>query len=131
MTRQKRNEIDQPYTCRREFSASCAEIAGGEQGDRDARNPGSAFSLAIGGSETVNYRLLPKVYKDLLEHEPPVYLRLLTDPTDQMYQAVESRAIDLAIVLHEETTRYVQIDPFLRKALLLPEYLMKMKVYQM
>jgi DNA-binding transcriptional LysR family regulator len=83
----------------------------------NARNPGSAFSLAIGGSETVNYRLLPKVYKDLLEHEPPVYLRLLTDPTDQMYQAVESRAIDLAIVLHEETTRYVQIDPFFKESL--------------
>ena len=83
----------------------------------NARNPGSAFSLAIGGSETVNYRLLPKIYKDLLEHEPPVYLRLLTDPTDQMYQAVESRAIDLAIVLHEETTRYVQIDQFFKESL--------------
>ena len=83
----------------------------------NARNPGSAFSLAIGGSETVNYRLLPKVYKDLLEHEPPVYLRLLTDPTDKMYQAVESRAIDLAIVLHEETTRYVQIVPFFKESL--------------
>ena len=83
----------------------------------NARNPGSAFSLAIGGSETVNYRLLPRVYKDLLEHDPPVYLRLLTDPTDQMYQAVESRAIDLAIVLHEETTRYVQIDPFFKESL--------------
>ncbi len=34
-----------------------------------------------------------------------------------MYQAVESRAIDLAIVLHEETTRYVQIDPFFKESL--------------
>lgn len=83
----------------------------------NARTPGSGFSLAIGGSETVNYRLLLKVYKELLEHEPPVYLRLLTDPTDQMYQAVESRAIDVAVVLHEETTRYVQIDPFFKESL--------------
>ena len=35
-----------------------------------------------------------------------------------MYQAVESRAIDLAIVLHEETTRYVQIDPFFKESLM-------------
>lgn len=84
----------------------------------NARNPGSAFSLAIGGSETVNCRLLPKVFKDLLEHRPPVYLRISTDPSDQLYQAVESRALDLAIVLHEETTRYVQIDPFFKETLI-------------
>jgi len=84
----------------------------------NARNPSAAFSLAIGGSETVNGKLLPKVYRDLLEHQPPVYLRISTDPSDQMYQAVESRAIDLAIVLHEETTRYVQIDPFFKETLI-------------
>jgi DNA-binding transcriptional LysR family regulator len=84
----------------------------------NARNPSSAFSLAIGGSETVNCRLLPKVFKDLLEHRPPVYLRISTDPSDQMYQAVESRALDLAIVLHEETTRYVQITPFFKETLI-------------
>lgn len=84
----------------------------------NARNPGSAHSLAIGGSENVNCRLLPNVYLDLLEHTPPVYLRIVTDPSDQMYQAIESRSIDVAIVLHEETTRYVQIEPFFREKLL-------------
>ena len=82
-----------------------------------ARNPGSAYSLAVGGSENVNCRLLPHVYRDLLQHNPPVYLRISTDPSDQMYQAVESRAIDVAIVLHEESTRYVQIEPFYRETL--------------
>jgi DNA-binding transcriptional LysR family regulator len=83
----------------------------------NARNPGSAHSLSIGGSEHVNHRLFPKLYRDLLEHTPQVYLRISTDPSDQMYQAVESRAIDVAVVLHEESTRYVQIEPFYKEML--------------
>ena len=69
----------------------------------NARTPGSAYLLAVGGSESVNCRLLPPVYSALLEHEPPVYLRIVTDPSDMMYQAVESRALDAAIVIHEES----------------------------
>jgi len=83
----------------------------------NARNPGSAYSLAIGGSENVNCRLLPPLYSNLLRHDPAVYLKISMDPSDQMYQAVESRAFDLAIVLHEETTRYVQIEPFYQEDL--------------
>lgn len=84
----------------------------------NARNPGSACSLTVGGSENVNCRILPDVYSELLRHTPPVYLRIETDPSDQMYQAVESRALDVAIVLHEESTRYVQIHPFFRERLI-------------
>jgi len=83
----------------------------------NARNPGSAHSLSIGGSEHVNHKLFPKLYRDLLDHTPQVYLKILTDPSDQMYQAVESRAIDVAVVLHEESTRYVQIEPFFKETL--------------
>ena len=81
----------------------------------NARTPGSAHSLAVGGSESVNCRLLPPVYGALLEHEPPVYLRIVTDPSDMMYQAVESRALDAAIVIHEESARYVQMEPVYRE----------------
>lgn len=89
----------------------------------NARNPGSAHSLAIGGSETVNCRLLPPLFSVLLRHEPAVYLKISMDPSDQMYQAVESRAFDLAIVLHEETTRYVQMEPFYQEGLVVARIL--------
>ena len=81
----------------------------------NARTPGSAYSLAVGGSESVNCRLLPPVYSALLEHEPPVYLRIVTDPSDMMYQAVESRALDAAIVIHEESARSVEAEPVYRE----------------
>ena len=66
-------------------------------------------------AESVNCRLLPPVYSALLEHEPPVYLRIVTDPSDMMYQAVESRALDAAIVIHEESARSVEAEPVYRE----------------
>ena len=81
----------------------------------NARNPGSAYSLTVGGSEGVNCRLLPEVYSALLEHDPPVYLRIETDPSDKLYEAVENRMLDVAITLHEENTRYVQVEPFYKE----------------
>ena len=81
----------------------------------NARTPGSSYALAVGGSESVNCRLLPPVYSALLEHEPPVYLRIVTDQSDMMYQAVESRALDAAIVIHEESARSVEAEPVYRE----------------
>lgn len=81
----------------------------------NARTPGSAYSLSIGGCESVNCRLLPPVYGALLEHEPPVYLRIVTDPSDMLYQAVENRALDAAIVIHEENARSVQTEPLYKE----------------
>lgn len=80
----------------------------------NARNPGSAYSLTIGGSENINSTMMPEVFNTLLGHEPPVYLRVVTDPSDQLYQAVENRAIDAALCSHEENTRYVQIEPVMK-----------------
>ncbi len=80
----------------------------------NARNPGSAYSLTVGGSENINSTLMPEVFNTLLEHEPPVFLRVMTAPSDQLYQAVENRALDVALCTHEENTRYVQIEPVLR-----------------
>ena len=81
----------------------------------NARNPGSAYSLTVGGSENINSALMPEIFNALLEHEPPVYLRVMTDPSDQLYQAVENRALDVALCTHEENTRYVQIEPVMKE----------------
>lgn len=75
------------------------------------RNPGFDYQLSIGGSESVNYRLFRGVFRKLIEHEPPVFVKIVTDISDQMYQAIESRALDIAITLHEENTRFVQVEP--------------------
>lgn len=76
------------------------------------RTPGVAYKLTIGGSESVNYRILKNIYRKLICHEPPVFMKIITDLSDMMYPAIESRAIDIAITLHEESSRFVQIEPF-------------------
>lgn len=84
----------------------------------NARTPNYAYTLTVGGSESVNCRLLPPVYAAMIDHAPPVYPRIVTEISDMMYQAVESRALDAAIVLHEENTRYVQIEPVFKEGFL-------------
>lgn len=76
------------------------------------RSTGVSYNLTIGGSESVNYRILNNAYKKLISHEPPVFMKIITDLSDMMYPAIESRAIDIAITLHEESSRFVQIEPF-------------------
>lgn len=78
--------------------------------------PGVAYLLTIGGSEGVNYRILKNIYRKLIEHEPPVFMTIMTDPSDMMYPAVESRAVDIAITLHQETSRFVQVEPFYKES---------------
>ena len=78
----------------------------------DAKNPGSACTLSVGGSDYVNCRLMTGVYRDLMSHNPPVSLKVTSDSSDRMYQYVESMELDTAIVLHEEKNRYVQTERF-------------------
>lgn len=80
------------------------------------RDPGVAYKLTIGGSESVNYRILKNIYKTLIKHEPPVFMKIITDLSDMMYPAVESRAVDIAITLHQETSRFVQVEPFYKES---------------
>lgn len=76
----------------------------------NARAPSSAASLSVGGTEIVNCRLLPPVCAALLSRDPPVCLRVATGPDKMLYRAVDCRALDAAIVTHEESARYARAE---------------------
>lgn len=76
-----------------------------------ARTEQSVFSLCVAGCEVANNNLLPDFFNDLLTHTPPVYLRILTDPTDMLYEKVESREADVAFAVHQEPSKFVNITP--------------------
>lgn len=82
------------------------------------RDSVSSCFLSIGGSETVNCRLLPNVYRNMMAHKPPVFLKIETYTSDMMYEEVGNRKLDIAITLHKEYSRYVNIDPFYSEALI-------------
>lgn len=82
---------------KREISNSC----GGQ----------SAFFLCIAGCEVANNSFLPELFNNLLAHKPPVHLKILTDPTDMLYEKIESREADVAFVVHQESSKLVTITP--------------------
>lgn len=82
---------------KREISCSCREQ--------------SVFSLCVAGCEVANNNYLPDLFNDLLTHAPPVHLKILTDPTDMLYEKVESREVDVAFVVHQEPSKFVTITP--------------------
>lgn len=84
-----------------------------------ARDSVSSCFFSIGGPETVNCRLLPNVYRGMMTHEPPVFLKIETYTSDMVYEELEGRKLDMAITLHEECSRYVNIEPFYSEALIL------------
>jgi len=77
----------------------------------NSRWESSAFFLCIAGCEAANNNLLPGLFNSLLTHHPPVHLKILTDPTDMLYEKVESREADVAFVVHEESSKLVTTIP--------------------
>ncbi len=80
------------------------------------------FFLSIAGCETANNNLLPTVFNDLLNHTPPVLLKVMTDPTDQLYERVESREVDVAFVVHREALKMIKIVPMYRDEMFVARY---------
>lgn len=75
------------------------------------RKEQSAFFLCVAGCEVANNNFLPDLFNDLQAHTPPVHLKILTDPTDMLYEKVESREVDVAFVVHQEPSKFVTITP--------------------
>jgi DNA-binding transcriptional LysR family regulator len=67
--------------------------------------------LSVAACESANNNLLPAVYKALINHSPPVHLKIITDPTDMLYEKVETRDIDVAFVVHQEASKLVRATP--------------------
>lgn len=72
----------------------------------------TALFLSIGGCECAINSLLPRLFNALLAQTPPVHLKIITDPTDNLYEKVENREIDVGFVVHEEPSKFVKIASF-------------------
>lgn len=85
----------------------------------------SAFSakhshfLKIVGNETANFSLLPDLYVRLTRSDPPICMKIITDSTDNFYERVESREVDVAFAAHQEPSKYVRIAPICRDRLVI------------
>lgn len=85
----------------------------------DSYNGQSACFLSVAGNEVANNNLLPRLFLNLLEHDPPVHLKITTDPTDMLYEKIESRELDVAFVVHQEPSRFVRITPIFKDIMMI------------
>ena len=70
---------------------------------------GPKLSLVIGAVDSINTFLLPQVYGDLIKHNPPIKLTIHTAHSDDLYDEIERRRVDVAFVLREIIHPNVQV----------------------
>jgi DNA-binding transcriptional LysR family regulator len=73
------------------------------------KEQGPKLSLVIGSVDSVNTFLLPQVYRKLSRHHPPIKLTIRTAHSEDLYEEVEKRKVDVAFVLREQPHPSVQV----------------------
>lgn len=62
---------------------------------------GPKLSLVVGSVDSLNSFVLPKVYRALNKHTPPIKLEIRTSHSADLYSEVEKRQVDIAFVLRD------------------------------
>lgn len=86
------------------------------------------LSLAIGGVDSVNTYLLPNIYQEIICKQPDMRLHIYTQNSNDLYDLIEQRTIDIAFVLHERMVKNIEVTPFFAEPMVvirlaLPEHL--------
>ncbi|MDF2522804.1 MAG: transcriptional regulator, LysR family [Clostridiales bacterium] len=70
---------------------------------------GPKLSLIVGSVDSINTFLLPRVYTQLSKHYPPIKLTIRTAHSEDLYEEIEKRKVDVAYVLRELVHTNVQV----------------------
>lgn len=70
---------------------------------------GPKLSLVVGSVDSLNTFVLPKIYRSLNKHHPPIKLEIRTSHSIDLYGEVEKRHINVAFVLRELIHPNVQV----------------------
>lgn len=70
---------------------------------------GPKLSLVVGSVDSLNTFVLPKIYRSLNKHYPPIKLEIRTSHSIDLYGEVEKRHINVAFVLRELIHPNVQV----------------------
>ncbi|MEY8755539.1 LysR family transcriptional regulator [Peribacillus frigoritolerans] len=73
------------------------------------KTQGPQLPLIVGGVDSVNTFVLPKVFKKLSNHHPPIKLQIRTLHSDNLYSEVENRHIDVAYSLRKRVHPNVNV----------------------
>ncbi|MCA1326364.1 LysR family transcriptional regulator [Herbaspirillum sp. alder98] len=74
---------------------------------------GPRLSLTIAAVDSLNVFVLPRLYRELHAEHPAMKIEILTLHSDEMYEKIEQRKLDLAFTLRERSSPNVNVDVFL------------------
>ena len=79
----------------------------------------SILSLKIGCVDSVNTLILPELYQNLVDNKPPVFLRIFTMPSLELFDKVDQRELDLAFVLQKPHHKNIEVLNFYQESMLI------------
>ncbi|KIX10827.1 LysR family transcriptional regulator [Dethiosulfatarculus sandiegensis] len=77
-----------------------------------------AVSLRLGCVDSLSKHVMPDLYRALRAHDPPVYLRIFTTRSVELYDKIERRELDVAFVLQEKNLQNVEVTPFYKEKMM-------------
>jgi len=79
----------------------------------------SQLSLAISVAESISHFVLPPLYRMLNQHNPPIRLQVRTQHTQEAFDSIERREMDVAFVVREIVSPCVTVKPFFAEEMML------------
>jgi DNA-binding transcriptional LysR family regulator len=79
----------------------------------------SQLTLAISAAESISHFVLPPLYRMLNQHNPPIRLQIRTQHTQEAFDSIERREMDVAFVVREIVSPSVTIKPFFAEEMVL------------
>lgn len=77
------------------------------------------LSLAISAAESISHFVLPPLYRLLNQHNPPIRLQIRTQHTQEAFDSIERREMDVAFVVREIASPSVTVRPFFTEEMVL------------
>ncbi len=77
------------------------------------------LSLAVSAAESISHFVLPPLYRMLNQHEPAIRLQIRTQHTQEAFDSIERRGMDVAFVVREIASPCVNVKPFFAEEMML------------
>lgn len=83
------------------------------------QSSGPQLSLAISAAESISHFVLPPLYRMLNQHYPPIRLQIRTQHTQEAFDSIERREMDVAFVVREIVSPSIITKPFFAEDMML------------
>lgn len=80
---------------------------------------GPQLSLSVSVADSLNLYVLPPLYCALRRHTPAVRLKIRTQHTNESFESIERKEMDIAFVVREMVSPSVIIEPFFAEEMVL------------